>query len=67
MKAASLKSYEKELQSEEPFVKTMYEDLEKRIETFEVELVEQNDKAKISDFIGVTLVMAIITIGVFSF
>ncbi|HWK24572.1 MAG TPA: hypothetical protein VNS08_16205 [Ureibacillus sp.] len=67
MKAASLKSYEKELQPEEPFVKTMNEDLEKRIETFEIELLEQNDKAKLTDFIGVTVVMAIITIGVFSF
>ncbi|MDN4493066.1 hypothetical protein [Ureibacillus aquaedulcis] len=67
MKAAALKSYDKELQSEEPFVKTMYEDLEKRIESFEDELLEKNDKAKISDFIGVTVVMAIITIAVFSF
>lgn len=67
MKAASVKSYDKEVQSEEPFVKTMYEDLEKRIETFEDELMEKNDKAKFSDFIGVTIVMAIITVGVFSF
>ncbi|MBM7610152.1 hypothetical protein QUF56_17285 [Ureibacillus composti] len=67
MKAASVKSYEQELQSEEPFVKMLYEDLEKRIETFEEELIEKNDKAKISDFIGVTVVMAIITIGLFSF
>ncbi len=67
MKVAALKSYDKELQSEEPFVKTMYEDLEKRIVAFEDELLEKNDKAKISDFIGVTVVMAIITIAVFSF
>ena len=67
MKAASVKSYEQELQSEEPFVKMLYEDLEKRIETFEEELIEKNDKAKISDFIGVTVVMAIITISLFSF
>ncbi|MFJ8236751.1 hypothetical protein ACIQ34_13670 [Ureibacillus sp. NPDC094379] len=67
MKVASVKSYEQELQSEEPFVKMLYEDLENRIETFEAELIEKNDKAKISDFIGVTVVMAIITIGLFSF
>ena len=29
------KSYEKELQSDEPFVRAMYEDLEKRIKEFE--------------------------------
>ncbi|QCR33539.1 hypothetical protein [Lysinibacillus sp. SGAir0095] len=67
MKVAAVKSYDKELLSEEPFVKTMYEDLEKRIESFEDELLEKNDKAKITDFIGVTVVMAIITIVVFSF
>lgn len=67
MEATVVKSYEKELQSEEPFVKSMYENLEHRIEAFEEELIEKNEKAKLVDFLGVTIVMAIVTIGLFSF
>ncbi|GEK32797.1 hypothetical protein [Kurthia sibirica] len=60
------KSYDKELNSTEPFIKSMYEDLEKRIEEFEDEIIESNNKVKLSDFISVTVVMGIITIIAFS-
>lgn len=60
------KSYEKELRSEEPFVRGMYENLEQRIENFEKEFIEENTKVKLKDFVGVTVVMAIITIIAFT-
>lgn len=60
------KSYEKELRSEEPFVRGMYENLEQRIENFEKEFIEENTKVKLKDFVGVTAVMAIITIIAFT-
>lgn len=60
------KSYEKELNSSEPFIKAMYEDLENRIEEFEEEIIESNSKVKLTDFISVTVVMGIITIIAFS-
>lgn len=60
------KSYEKELRSEEPFVRGMYENLEKRIENFEKEFIEENTKVKLRDFVGVTVVMAAITIIAFT-
>ncbi|RUS58074.1 hypothetical protein QI30_02695 [Kurthia sp. 3B1D] len=60
------KSYEKELRSEEPFVRGMYENLEKRIEQFEKDLIEKNTKVKLKDFLGVSVVMAVITIIAFT-
>lgn len=60
------KSYEKELRSEEPFVRGMYENLEKRIENFEKEFIEENTKVKLKDFVGVTVVMAVITVIAFA-
>lgn len=60
------KSYEKELRSEEPFVRGMYENLEKRIEQFEKDFIEKNTKVKLKDFLGVSVVMAVITIIAFT-
>lgn len=60
------KSYEKELHSEEPFIRAMYEDLEKRIEEFEEEAIATNHKTSLKDFIGIGIVMAVITVIVFS-
>ena len=60
------KSYEKELHSEEPFIRAMYEDLEKRIEEFEEEAITTNEKTSLKDFIGIGVVMAVITVIVFS-
>lgn len=60
------KSYEKELQSDEPFIRAMYEDLEKRIEEFEEESIISNQKTRLIDFVGVFAVMAVITVIVFS-
>lgn len=55
------KSYEKELNSEEPFIRVMYEDLEKRIGNFEKEFIENNTKTGWKDFLNVSAVMLVIT------
>ena len=61
------KSYEKELQSDEPFVRAMYEDLEVRIAEFEEEAIKKNEKTSIRDFAGVTVIMALLTVLAFLF
>lgn len=61
------KSYEKDLRSEEPFIRSMYEDLEKRIEAFENDTITENQKVKVNDFLVVGIVMAVITVAVFLF
>lgn len=60
-----VKSYDKELYSEEPFVRSMYEDLERRIEEFEDEAISAKQKVQVNDFLAVTIVMAVITAAAF--
>ena len=59
-------SYEKGLNSEEPFVRLMYEDLERRIVEFEQEAITKGtEKTKLKEFFSVAAVMAAMTIFVF--
>lgn len=59
------KSYEKNLQSNEPFIRMMYEDLENRIGEFEQDVIENNEKTGLKEFLSITVVMAVITVAVF--
>ena len=62
---AKPKSYEKDLKSDEPFIRRMYEDLERRIDEFEQDAIAGNEKTGLKEFLNVSIVMAIITIVVF--
>ncbi|MBX0315236.1 hypothetical protein [Planococcus glaciei] len=58
----TLSKYEQNLQSDDPFIRNMYEDLEKRIQVYEDSENDKTEHAQWKDAAGVILVMSLITI-----
>ncbi|WP_223636750.1 hypothetical protein [Planococcus sp. 4-30] len=54
--------YEQNLQSDDPFIRNMYEDLEKRIQVYENNGNDKSEHAQWKDAAGVIIVMSMITL-----
>lgn len=57
-----LSKYEQNLQSDDPFIRGMYEDLEKRIQDYEHSENDRTEQIQWKDTIGVLTVMSLIII-----
>jgi len=57
-----LSKYEQNLRSDDPFIRGMYEDLEKRIQVYEDNGNDKTEHAQWKDAAGVILVMSMITL-----
>ena len=57
-----MSKYQKNLQSEDPFIRGMYEDLETRIEDYESTHHDKSEHAQWKDASGVIAIMSAITI-----
>ncbi|MGH2316454.1 hypothetical protein ACRC6Q_01740 [Planococcus sp. SE5232] len=57
-----LSKYEQNLQSDDPFIRGMYEDLEKRIQDYEHSENDRTEQIHWKDTIGVLTVMSLIVI-----
>ncbi|TWT06557.1 hypothetical protein FQV26_01725 [Planococcus sp. CPCC 101016] len=57
-----LSKYEQNLQSDDPFIRGMYEDLEKRIQDYEHSENDRTEQVQWKDTIGVLTVMSLIII-----
>lgn len=54
--------YQKNLQSDNPFIRGMYEDLETRIQDYESSHHDKSEHARLKDASGVIAIMSAITI-----
>lgn len=57
-----LSKYEQNLQSDDPFIRSMYEDLEKRIKVYENNGDDKTEHTQWKDATGVITVMSLIII-----